>query len=555
MRIFEALRTVRGRKIVRGAAGSAAAVIMLFTSIFTVNAFSEAAPSAVDNSAVTPTEPARYEYRAPREKLVLDASPSSEELVIYILDNEGAPVEDCAFQAIIKNEDNTKLVADMDKDGVISVVYPEPGQYTVSLLNYGDFDIPATIEVTVEEPVAHERMDVSGKITRQKDVDVEHDDSQYGGGNHSGGGTSNDDTVEYVPSDQEPVGSEIVTVPLKDANGNQLYGSVPKLSDADMQGNKYLFNSKGLSRVRATVDENGYLIKAEQEDYNGNFIECTYSVIDQYGYPVSDGSGNHLYTFTKIVELTTTEEHPVYKYTGWQVINGKTYYYDKNGEKVTGRQVIGGFTYYFDADGVRTSTMGIDVSTWNEVSSWSKVKDSGIDYVIVRCGFRGYGSGSLVADDMFDSHMKGALNAGLKVGVYFFTQAVSEKEAVEEASMCLQMVSGYKLSYPIFIDMEDAGSSSARTNKLSNAQRTSIVRAFCDTIRAGGYTAGLYANKYYLEDRINTSQLSSNTVIWLAHYTSKTSYAGHYEMWQYSSTGSVPGIKGYVDLNIGYVSY
>ena len=164
-------------------------------------------------------------------------------------------------------------------------------------------------------------------------------------------------------------------------------------------------------------------------------------------------------------------------------------------------------------------------------------------------------SSTLYEDDMFETYLNGAKAAGLKVGVYFYTQAISEYEAVEEASLCLTLLNGRSLNYPVFIDMEDAESSEARTNNLTNSQRTTIINAFCDTIRAGGYRAGLYANWYYLNYKINTYSLSSSTRIWIAHYTSYAhpEYQEMYDMWQYSSTGDIPGIYGYVDPDISYM--
>ncbi|NLY82425.1 MAG: hypothetical protein GX078_06575, partial [Clostridiales bacterium] len=121
-------------------------------------------------------------------------------------------------------------------------------------------------------------------------------------------------------------------------------------------------------------------------------------------------------------------------------MNNKTYYFDKNGNKVTGKQVIQGMDYFFNADGSTNNVVGIDVSTYQGNINWTKVKAAGVDFAIIRIGFMGYGTGKLVADDKFKQNLEGAKNAGLKVGVYFFDAAITEKEAVEEASMCLQML-------------------------------------------------------------------------------------------------------------------
>lgn len=243
-----------------------------------------------------------------------------------------------------------------------------------------------------------------------------------------------------------------------------------------------------------------------------------------------------------------------YKYTGWQTIDGKVYFFDANGNKVTGAQVIQGAQYSFDSNGVMVSSngiLGIDVSKWNGSIDWNAVKNSGVSYVIIRCGYRGSSQGSLVEDPKYRTNIQGATAAGLKVGVYFFTQAVNEIEAVEEASMVLSLVSGYKLSYPIFLDVESSG---GRADGISKETRTAVCRAFCQTIKNSGYTAGVYANKTWFTNYIDAGQLGAYR-IWLAQYASKPTYTGRYDIWQYSSKGKVGGISGNVDMNLSYMGY
>jgi len=242
------------------------------------------------------------------------------------------------------------------------------------------------------------------------------------------------------------------------------------------------------------------------------------------------------------------------KYTGWQTLDGKVYFFTASGEKATGEQVIQGAKYNFASDGslvTGSGTMGIDVSKWNGTIDWNAVKNSGISYVIIRCGYRGSSQGSLIIDPKFETNIKGATSAGLKVGVYFFTQAVDEVEAVEEASMVLGLVKNYKISYPIFLDVEPSG---GRADSIDKATRTAVVKAFCNTIQDAGYTAGVYANKNWLETKMNTSELSGYK-IWLAQYAATPTYTGKYDLWQYSSTGKVTGISGDVDLNQSYLGY
>ncbi|MCR5591836.1 MAG: hypothetical protein K6F73_09940 [Lachnospiraceae bacterium] len=267
------------------------------------------------------------------------------------------------------------------------------------------------------------------------------------------------------------------------------------------------------------------------------------------------------YRLAKIADLRSGNFSVFYRriagfiYTGWQNIDGKTYYYTKDHEFVTGDQVIGGVSYHFNSDGTLdtgSGVLGIDVSKYQPSINWGSVKASGIDFVIIRCGYRGASTGALIEDPYFKSHIKGAKSAGLKVGVYFFSTALNEAEAVEEASMCAALCGGYGLNYPVFLDVES--SSRPGYNTLSASQRTENIQAFCKTIASAGYTPGLYANKTWLTEKINTSSLSCK--IWLAQYRAEgPTYSGRYDIWQYTSKGSVSGISGNVDMNKSFLRY
>ena len=243
---------------------------------------------------------------------------------------------------------------------------------------------------------------------------------------------------------------------------------------------------------------------------------------------------------------------------GWQTIGENTYYVE-NGKLVTGLKDIGGLRYQFNDGGVLNSYVGIDVSVWNTSVDWNKVKAAGVDFVMIRVGYRGYGSaGNMVEDRMFKTHMEGAIQAGLDVGVYFYTQAITEQEAVAEANFVLERIKNYKLTYPIAFDIEKAEVENPgdvpRTEKLINKQRTDITLAFCNTIKAANYFPIIYSNKSFLEDKLETNRLSDYH-IWLAHWVQNTDYDKPYSIWQYSETGTVDGIQGNVDLDIGFFDY
>ena len=268
-------------------------------------------------------------------------------------------------------------------------------------------------------------------------------------------------------------------------------------------------------------------------------------VYDTSSRPIYDTSSEPVYD----IELKVTG----YKYTGWQTLDGATYYFDKNGNKVTGTQVIQGIQYTFSDEGVRSGTIGIDVSKFQSSINWQKVKNAGINFVIIRCGYRGYGSGVLVQDPMFASHITGAKAAGLRVGIYFFSQAVSEAEAVEEASMAVKLARQYGINMPIAIDSEYANGGAGRADGLSKSARTDITIAFCNTVANAGYKPMVYASKSWFSDHLDVSRFPSSYRIWVAHYAKTCGYTGRYDIWQNTSKGSVDGVKGNVDMNISSI--
>ncbi len=198
---------------------------------------------------------------------------------------------------------------------------------------------------------------------------------------------------------------------------------------------------------------------------------------------------------------------------------------------------------------------GIDVSYYQGNIDWKKVKNSGVEFVIIRVGYRGYGSaGTLVEDPKFKTYLDGATKAGLKVGVYFYTQAITTAEAKAEAKFVLDRIKGYSLQMPVYYDIESVDYDTGRLDSagLSKAQKTALCTAFCDTIIKSGYSAGVYANYTWLNYYIDGAGLGRKYPIWLAHYTSNTNYDQRMDMWQYSGSGTVSGISAYTDVNVWY---
>ena len=250
------------------------------------------------------------------------------------------------------------------------------------------------------------------------------------------------------------------------------------------------------------------------------------------------------------------EEEPAY--SGWRTENGKTYYYAQDtNKKVTGLRSIDGKLYYFDANGVKQDnvTFGIDVSKYQSRLDWNKIKKSGVSFVIIRIGYRGYGAaGNLVKDPMFEEHFTNARNAGLKVGVYFFTQAVNEAEAQEEAEGCNWALNGRMLDYPIFYDTEasTAPGGTGRADGLGVEDRTKCAIAFCERVKELGYKPGVYASTTWYRKRVNYNTLRSRYTIWNAHYGVSSSPIGC-DLWQGTEKARINGYSGDLDANISYI--
>lgn len=275
--------------------------------------------------------------------------------------------------------------------------------------------------------------------------------------------------------------------------------------------------------------------------------------------------------------MTAVEKVIVTLYSGWypSTSDKQAYYDPSTHQKVTGTKVIAGTTYKFDENGTLVKeesgsgsnsgstggntggssgggtnwVKGVDVSKYQGNIDWNKVKASGIEFAIIRVGYRGYGTGVLVEDSTFRQNIKGATAAGLKVGLYFYSQAINETEAVEEASMVISLCQGYNISYPIYFDTEKVAGDTGRADNISRAQRTANAVAFCETIRNSGYKAGVYSYASWFYNQLNMASLSPYS-IWIAQYRDQLSFDYNYDIWQYSSTGTVPGIPKPTDMNV-----
>lgn len=208
----------------------------------------------------------------------------------------------------------------------------------------------------------------------------------------------------------------------------------------------------------------------------------------------------------------------------------------------------------YQVDGQTVTKKGIDVSKYQGEIDWEAVKNDGVDYAIIRVGIRGYSEGGIMEDEFFRRNMEGAIANEIPVGVYFFTQALNQEEALEEANFVIEMLQGYSLTYPVYLDIEDVKKADCRTNNLTVEERTNNAKVFLEAIAAAGYKPALYGNmKTYLLmlDLASLEQYDK----WFAGYTLPIYYPYEYKMLQYSEKGRVAGVPGQVDVNICFEDY
>ncbi len=443
-----------------------------------------------------------------------------------------------------------KAIATVDEKGVVTGVKAGKVSITASIAGIQgadgkDLEIKAAIEITVNETEKESETEteteqpvLSITLDRTKEVYIEV------GKNTTLVATvknyKEDSGVTWTTSDKK-----IATVDEKGVVTGVAAGKVTITAVTKEKGED---DKPAKAECVVTVNSSASTdMTSKLKDKNGNQMY------------IKDNEGN--YKEAVFADYFTAQEFYIktegqYRYTGWQTINGKTYYYDKNGTPVTGTQIIQGVTYNFGADGaiattVNGSKFGIDISRHNGNIDWNAVKASGVDYVIIRCGYRGSATGVLIEDENFKKNIRNATAAGLKVGIYVFSQAINEVEAVKEASLAVSLAKGYNLTYPIFIDTESSG---GRADKIDVATRTAVVNAFCQTVASAGYQPGIYASKSWFETKLNMGAIG-NYKIWLAQYSAAPTYKGRYDMWQYTSKGKISGIKGNVDLNYSYLGY
>lgn len=230
-------------------------------------------------------------------------------------------------------------------------------------------------------------------------------------------------------------------------------------------------------------------------------------------------------------------------------------YLNKNTFDFTKMEEKAGLKRYME-NGKKISYVGVDVSKQNGNVSFAGLKAAGIDYVMIRLGGRGYSTGQISLDEKFKENIEAAIEEGLDIGIYFYSQAINQEEAIQEVNFVIQNLEPYKgkVKYPVAFDMEFVANDEARIDGLSREDRTNIATSFLEGVKAAGYIPMIYGDKEWLIKEIDLAKLQ-NYDVWLTQETDIPDYPYQYAMWQYSTKGVVNGIIGSANLNICFIGY
>lgn len=209
----------------------------------------------------------------------------------------------------------------------------------------------------------------------------------------------------------------------------------------------------------------------------------------------------------------------------------------------------------YQVNGSSRVLKGIDVSVFQGNINWNSVKADGVDFAFIRLGYRGYTNGAIKVDSNFHKNIQGAQAAGIKVGVYFYSQAVSRAEAIEEAQFCIDELRGYSLEMPVVFDLEGAQNSQYRTRGMTTQTAVRMVEAFCDTVENAGYRSMYYSYAKFLAEHEGMVAQLKDYDLWMAMYYRVPFFPYNFQIWQYSASGKVAGIAKEVDLNMLFLDY
>lgn len=311
-------------------------------------------------------------------------------------------------------------------------------------------------------------------------------------------------------------------------------GQVSELEEELKSGNYITtFEAEKLIEEAKTDATNEYRDNIRKMMENGDTTLTLLETLFPEQLIVASSGRYHFFDINEDLEMATFDLEDL----EYPVLNEETNKYEGEAKWVTNGEV--------------SSKKGIDVSKFQGKIDWQKVANDGVDFAYIRLGYRGYGSGKIVTDDTYEYNIENCNAAGLDTGVYFFTEAISEKEAIEEADYVLENIRDYQVDLPIVIDVEESANTDSRTKDLTAEERTDIVIAFCNRIKEAGHEVMIYGNLKSMLLMMDMEKLEGYDK-WFAYYKYPLRFPYKMRMWQYTSNGEVDGIKSSVDMNIAF---
>ena len=484
------------------------------------------APSAVVSAAAESILPPREQPPLDPLPLYLDLDTEPEALDVVVCDSEGVAVPGYAFPLEIRYQDGRSYQVLSDVNGRYYAAYIPSGRYTVSMPEMEGFIAAEEASCTVEPNYDKDSVGNIGSFV----------------GKGSAGQQEKERTYRYRYSVGE--------------NGFLLYadGTESDVLPVEERGDL----AYGVRMVTVYHLPDG--TDVDPDELPADAVRWTDYYTDEKAVVVplilSEGTVDERFSITAEKVDPSSERR-----SGWVEENGRSYYYAADGRPLSGLQNIDGKLYFFDGSGAKASSLGIDVSYHNSAIDWNAVKAAGIDFAIIRVGYRTWEKGVLNEDvDSYRQgknggfYLQGAKAAGLKVGVYVYSTAITPEEGVEEAKLALDIVrkSGVELDLPIYFDTEFSSvSPRGRSDRLNYIQRAAIAKAFCETVEEGGCRAGVYSYQDFFNRALRLQDVGKYD-IWYASYTrgyTLPAYRG-FDIWQFTESGRVNGMPDEVDMNV-----
>lgn len=320
-----------------------------------------------------------------------------------------------------------------------------------------------------------------------------------------------------------------------------------------------IWNLPDTGRKDDTIVDNGKNGTVTNQTTGKTVIEGSKSQDSENTAEALTQGKTEVYDMTKKESMQDSDDMDDGKHTLVTYQDGSTEWVEINDKLAANSYDTAKFVYQnpqmkYYVNGKQASWFGVDISSKQGIVDFEKLKKAGVDFVMIKVGGRGYSSGNIVLDSSYKDYMNGAKNAGLGIGVYFYSQAVDKDEVCEEAETLLELIKDYPVKYPVVFDMESVEGDMARTDALDVSTRTELARIFLKTIKAEGYTPMLYGDKEWLVTKLDLEKLQDYDV-WLSQEADTPDYPYEYTMWQYNKSGTVSGISGTAGLNISLVNY